>query len=116
MDNFAIAAIALALIFQAEEPPPGVCKVPEPPPVIRPTKPERPAVPACVDEARSRHNCRASVIAAYNRQMETYAAAFDGYVTQMNGYVDALNRYIAEVNAYSSCERRVIGADRFIAG
>jgi hypothetical protein len=116
MQNSIIAGIALALLFQAQEPSPAVCEAPEPPPVVRPTKPERPAVPACVDEARSRHNCRAAVITGYNRQMETYAAAFDGYVTQMNGYVDALNRYIADVNTYASCERRAIGADRFIAG
>jgi hypothetical protein len=116
MDSSTVAALAIALLSQAETPMPVICEAPAPPPVMRPAKPERPTVPSCVDEARSRHNCRAAVIAGYNRQMEDYAAAFDGYVVQMNRYVDALNRYIVEVNTYASCERKAVGADHIIAG
>lgn len=85
------------------------CTVPQVPAVVRLSKPARPVVPSCVDEARNRHTCRASVISAYNGQLENYGRAFDRYVSDMNGYVDALNRYVDEVSRYTVCERDAAG-------
>jgi len=85
------------------------CRVPQVPTVVRLTKPVRPTVPACIDEARNRHNCRSAVINAYNAQMEQYAHDFDRYIDDMNGYVEALNRYMDQVSQYTVCERDAAG-------
>jgi len=85
------------------------CHVPQAPAIVRLAKPVRPAVPSCVDEARNRHNCRATVITAFNGQMEQYARDFERYVSDMNGYAEALNRYLDEAGKYTMCERDAAG-------
>ncbi|MEG1452938.1 hypothetical protein [Brevundimonas sp.] len=105
-----LAAILLLVAGQTgPEQPVADCRVPQVPAVARFTKPVRPNVPACIDEARNRHNCRAAVITTYNGQMEKYGRDFDRYVTEMNDYVGALNRYVDEASRYSVCERDAAG-------
>lgn len=103
-------AILLVVTGQTVPEQPAVdCRVPQAPAIVRLTKPVRPTVPGCVDEARNRHTCRAAVITAYNGQMEKYGRDFDRYVSDMNGYVDALNRYLDEAGRYTVCERDAAG-------
>ncbi len=113
-----IIAVFLAAFVQAatDAPPPADCAVPTPPPVIRPVKPSRPTPPPCVDEARSRHNCKVSVINAYNAQIDSYGRAFESYVAGLNTYTTDLNAYVEGATRYAACERRKAGPDGLIAG
>lgn len=86
-----------------------------PPVVIRPVKPTKPTPPACVDEARSRHTCRAPVINAYNAQMDAAGKAFTDYVAKLNNYTADLNDYSTAATQYALCERRRAGPEGIIA-
>ena len=105
-----LAAVLLLVAGQTtpDQPVPE-CRVPQVPVIVRLTKPVRPTVPACIDEARNRHNCRSAVINAYNGQLEQYGRDFDRYVGDMNGYVEALNRYMDQASQYAVCERDAAG-------
>jgi len=116
MTGMFAALLAAFTVFQAAEPASAVCQAPVVPTAIRPVKPSRPPVPPCVDEARSRHNCRPPVIAAYNRQMGDYSQAFEAYVAELTAYGEALNRYVQDVNQYTLCERKAVGAEGMIIG
>lgn len=112
-----IAAAFLAVLMQAatDVAPPEDCPLPTVPTVIRPIKPQRPTPPSCVDEARSRHPCRAPVINAYNAQLDVAGRAFTDYVAKLNNYSADLNDYASAASRYALCERRRAGPEGMIA-
>lgn len=115
----AAAAMLLAGSAFAQEAAPAIaaaCTVPTPPPVERPVKPSRPAVPSCVNEARSTHTCRRNVIAEYEASLERYSGLFNTYVEEVNAYIAKLNGYTVQAVAYTECEQRIVAPRAFITG
>lgn len=92
------------------------CPVPELPTVERPTKPERPALPSCVNEARGTHNCNNRVLNAYETANREYQASFTAYVAQVNSYIQKLQVYTREAVAYAECERDIVLPSTLING
>ena len=86
----------------------SACPVPEFPAVERPTKPSRPPVPSCVNEARGTHNCNNRVLNAYEGANREYQQAFSAYVAQVNSYLQKLQTYTRQVVNYAECERDVV--------
>ena len=109
-----IAVAFLATIVQDVAPPAQACVAPQVPAVERAVKPERPAVPGCVNEATHRHTCSNRVITAYEAAIEGYGAAFDAYVASVNAYVQKLSAYAEAATAYGQCEQRIVVPTRII--
>ena len=107
----ALALLALGGVVQET-----TCVVPVLPAVERPVKPERPATPGCVDEARSRHNCSNRIIAAYNAEMERYSQAFTAHVAEINAYNRKLASYVEAASVYARCEQDVVMPSVLIEG
>lgn len=92
------------------------CPIPEAPAVERPTKPERPAIPSCVNEARGTHNCNNRVLNAFEAANREYQQAFTVYVAQVNSYLQKLQAFTRGVIAYSECEQAVVAPTSLING
>lgn len=94
----------------------SACPVAEMPAVVRLTKPTRPAVPSCVNEARGTHTCNNRVLNAYETANREYQQAFNAYVAQVNSYLQKLEAYTRQAVAYAECERDVVMPSNIING
>jgi hypothetical protein len=94
----------------------SACPVPEIPVVERPTKPDRPAIPSCVNEARGTHNCNNRVLNAYEAANRDYQQAFTAYVAQVNSYLQKVQAYVRQAIAYAECEQAVVAPTSLING
>ena len=94
----------------------AACPVPDFPAVERPTKPVRPAVPSCVNEARGTHNCGNRALNAYEVANREYQQAFNAYVAQVNSYLQKLQAYTRQAVTYAECERDVVLPSTLING
>ena len=108
--------VALALLTSAGGAQESACVAPVLPSVERPLKPARPAVPGCVDEARSRHTCSNRIIAAYNAEMDRYGQAFTAYVAEINAYSRKLGAYVEAASDYVQCEQSIVVPSVLIEG
>ena len=119
-----LAALALSLVLSgtavAQDAVPAAfstaCPVAQMPTVERPTKPTRPAIPPCVNEARGTHTCNNRVLNAYEAANREYQAAFNAYVAQVNSYLQKLDTYTRQSIAYAECERSVVMPSNIING
>lgn len=116
--TIAAALTGLALIsgIRQEAPPPTACVAPQVPAVERPVKPQRPALPSCVNEAMRRHTCSNRVINAYDAAMTAYGAAFEAHVAELNAYVKKLSEYTTAAVEYGQCEQRAVMPSALIEG
>jgi hypothetical protein len=94
----------------------AACSAATPPEIMRPTKPTRPLLPRCVNEARGTHNCRGNVLRDYEASMTRYEGEFNAYVDSVNGYIRRLEAYTLDAVAYAECERRIVLPNRLITG
>lgn len=94
----------------------ATCPVPAVPSVERPVKPERPAVPSCVNEARGTHTCNNRTLNAYQQAGTAYQQAFNAYVAQVNAYLQKLEAYTRQAVTYAECERAVVMPNQIITG
>lgn len=92
------------------------CPVAEMPAIERPTKPVRPAIPPCVNEARGTHTCNNRVLNAYEAANREYQQAFSVYVAQVNSYLQKLQAYTRQAVSYAECERDVVMPSTLING
>ena len=117
----AVALVGAALLAgsaaaQEVAPLAAACPVPEMPAVERPTKPTRPPVPACVNEARGTHTCNNRALNAYEAANREYHQAFNAYVAQVNSYIQKLQSYTRQAVTYAECERDVVLPSTLING
>ncbi|MFP5296099.1 MAG: hypothetical protein ACLGG3_02095 [Alphaproteobacteria bacterium] len=94
----------------------AACPAPQPPPVERPVKPERPPTPSCVNEARGTHTCNNRTLNAYQQASTAYQQSFTAYVAQVNAYLQRLEAYTRESVAYAECERDIVLPSPIISG
>jgi hypothetical protein len=94
----------------------SACPLPDFPAVERPSKPDRPALPSCINEARGTHTCNNRVLNAYEAANRDYQAAFNVYVAQVNSYLQKLQSYTRQAVAYAECERDVVLPSTVING
>lgn len=119
--TFAGASLACLLsavaVAQEAEPAASIsCPTAVAPVIERPTKPTRPPLPSCVNEARGTHTCRGAVLRDYEAAMTRYEGQFNAYVSSVNGYLAKLEPYTREAVAYAECERRTVMPSAIITG
>lgn len=94
----------------------AACPAPDLPAIERPVKPDRPALPSCINEARGTHTCNNRVLNAYEAANREYQAAFNIYVAQVNSYIQKLQSYTRQAVTYAECERDVVLPSTLING
>lgn len=116
--TFSAALTGLMLIsgLVQEATPPVACVAPQVPAVVRSVKPQRPALPSCINETTRRHTCSNRVINAYDAAMTAYGAAFEAHVAELNAYVKKLSEYTTAAVEYGQCEQRIVMPSAIIEG
>lgn len=112
----ALTGLMLISGLVQEATPPPACVAPQVPAVERPIKPQRPALPSCVNEAARRHTCSNRVINAYDAAMTAYGAAFEAHVAELNAYVKKLSEYTTAAIEYGQCEQKAVMPSALIEG